>query len=647
MPRQKDLPDGMLRYTLPPPVGGVNTQTFSSKLKDGEYENLNNTELAIQYGVFGTRKGYTAYNATRIDGNPIRGGVRWYYGTSSKQLVVACNTQLYKGDDGAGTFSSIKTGLTADKDWSFPSYLDILYPTNGTDAMLHWDGTTMRNAGFAAPGSAPTVATGAAGVLTGAYIYKVTFVYDSNSAHESSASTASSTVNPTADQVDLSSIPTGGTGCTARNIYRTEAGGADYYFLATISDNSTTTYSDNIADSALGTSQAPTDNGVPPTAQFAVFWKNRMVAARTVSQPQRIYLSAITSTEKSPTGTESVHGAGVEIFPASHFIDVGDNNSPIMGLALLQEQLVIFKEDAIYILTGDDAQDLQVYTALSSVGCIAPKTIVLIGGMIYFLGRADGSPVVYKFDGSSARPASGKVEPTLRANIKALGDTSTQAIQPAATRYRSQYVMAYAKVDTSPVLFECAVLCECPDRPRWMFWDKIQASCFIPWNGRGDSGEMYFGSQQEGRVLKMDDGHTDYGSGTAAVITATVETPWLDLDMPNQQKQINHIEIYAKANTKGRLTVDRRLDFNGSGSVTSALNMSTVITGNSIFKVRIDCGGSDQTTPEICYFLKLVLSFYGSDTAISAAIEITDVFIYYTPKEPLAYHEDGAGTGRV
>ena len=183
---------------------------------------------------------------------------------------------------------------------------------------------------------APTVATGAAGVLTGAYQYLVTLT---NAVGETYKGTASVVVNPSSQQVAVSAIPkgaatggiatgqtyvSGSSSCTAgtqtvtftngggtlasgtitvsggvpagavtilaagagytsvpttatistctgtatlsggaltvatgRKLYRTKAGGATYYLLATIADNSTTTYTDNTADGSLSATTAP------------------------------------------------------------------------------------------------------------------------------------------------------------------------------------------------------------------------------------------------------------------------------------------------------------------------------------------------------------------------------------------------------
>jgi len=55
-----------------------------------------------------------------------------------------------------------------------------------------------------------------------------------------------------ASTVSLTSIPLGGTGITARRLYRTENGGSTYRFLVEIKDNTTTTYTDSKSDNDLG-----------------------------------------------------------------------------------------------------------------------------------------------------------------------------------------------------------------------------------------------------------------------------------------------------------------------------------------------------------------------------------------------------------
>lgn len=107
--------------------------------------------------------------------------------------------------------------------------------------------------GIVNPQTNLTFAAGGAGVLTGTYYYTQTFV---TALGETSPWAGTATgVALSSQQASLTNIPTGATGTIARRIYRTKAGGPDakdYYLVATINDNTTTTYTDNLPDASLG-----------------------------------------------------------------------------------------------------------------------------------------------------------------------------------------------------------------------------------------------------------------------------------------------------------------------------------------------------------------------------------------------------------
>lgn len=95
-----------------------------------------------------------------------------------------------------------------------------------------------------------TVAVGAAGALTGTYSYKVTFV---TALGETEGGYVSANVSPVAQKIEVTGIPTWwGRTVTARKLYRTAAGGVQHKLVTTISDNLTTTFSDNTVDGSLG-----------------------------------------------------------------------------------------------------------------------------------------------------------------------------------------------------------------------------------------------------------------------------------------------------------------------------------------------------------------------------------------------------------
>jgi hypothetical protein len=105
-----------------------------------------------------------------------------------------------------------------------------------------------------APASAPTVATGTAGSLTGTYYYVVTYITANG---ETNYGPASSSVSPSSQQVNLTSIPVSSSGLvTGRKIYRGTSASGPFSLTATINDNTTTSQSDNNT----------TPSGSPPTA---------------------------------------------------------------------------------------------------------------------------------------------------------------------------------------------------------------------------------------------------------------------------------------------------------------------------------------------------------------------------------------------
>jgi uncharacterized phiE125 gp8 family phage protein len=103
---------------------------------------------------------------------------------------------------------------------------------------------------------APLVALASAGagnVDEGVHRYRVTFVTADGETEGGVPSSAVTISDQTTNgQVAVTMIPLGGPHVLARKLYRTLANGAEYFLLATLDDNATTTYSDDAPDVALG-----------------------------------------------------------------------------------------------------------------------------------------------------------------------------------------------------------------------------------------------------------------------------------------------------------------------------------------------------------------------------------------------------------
>jgi len=97
-------------------------------------------------------------------------------------------------------------------------------------------------------------------VTAGAHRVLATFVTSDGETEAGGVSAAVTVVDAAVNgQLALTGIPIGGSLVTARKIYMTTAGGALYLLAATISNNTATTATLNVADASLG-AQAPTTN---------------------------------------------------------------------------------------------------------------------------------------------------------------------------------------------------------------------------------------------------------------------------------------------------------------------------------------------------------------------------------------------------
>ena len=155
------------------------------------------------------------------------------------------------------------------------------------------------------PPGAPTLALATGTELgIGLYQYAITFITANG---ETTPGTQAEITTTSGNQrVQLSNIPIGPSGTTARRIYRSAVGGGQKKLVTTISDNVTTDYLDQVPDSSLG-AYAPTLNasGSPSTWQtaniaigdmvvddYAACWMRYNVPGGTtqVGNPRRAYV---------------------------------------------------------------------------------------------------------------------------------------------------------------------------------------------------------------------------------------------------------------------------------------------------------------------------------------------------------------------
>lgn len=263
--------------------------------------------------------------------------------------------------------STIYTGLSAGKKCTFGILNDKLFISNGFDYPLVYDGTYVKQMG--APTAKDLLV---AGVLTGAYYYAMSYVINGV---EIILGTISNTITVSSKSIDLD-LPVGIATCTARKIYRTEAGGSTLKLLTTINDNTTTTYQDNTADGSLG-ANIPSTNSSCPTPQFITVKDEKIIGAVNANRPNYLYVTEFeVEVFFNTSGVYDVSG-------------VGNDNSPLTGLIEDYNQIVVFSERHIY-LADTSGLTTSVKQTTSNVGCIdgfsiarIPENDVLQGGIMF------------------------------------------------------------------------------------------------------------------------------------------------------------------------------------------------------------------------------------------------------------------------
>lgn len=353
---------------------GVITTTEADEIPRNASPHGENSTLVSEgagRAVVAKRQGASVLHADALEAGEAIVGVHQYRvrAGSTYTTYYACITadgQIHLLEpDGDVVASATFSPFTGFPDFAVANNL-LFFATGGENYKLR--GTTLEEFGIEAPATAPTLSDGgSAGSHNGTYEAYVTF-YNTNTGHESSAGPTSSTVTVANKTIAWSSIPTSSdTQVTARRLYiRNTATQTEFFRVATISDNTTTSTTTNVADSSLRIiGPDETENSPPPSGIRYLCWhKSRMFA----SDGQRLYYSKIGLPEAfDEEAAENVNP---------------DDGQSITGLVAFQDLLWIFKDRATYVLNGDDPNTWSVDLVDPSVGCATHRSITITEGVL-------------------------------------------------------------------------------------------------------------------------------------------------------------------------------------------------------------------------------------------------------------------------
>lgn len=397
---------------------------------------------------------------------PNTGLVRYYNTTGTKQMFSKFGTSIYRSDDltGALTLITMPTGLT----WESTGFLDY---TVANDTLLAIDGTN--------------------------YIKK----YRGSTNANYSTGTITTTNGSTAI------IGSGTSWNTSTNV---EVGeyiklpDTKWYKITNIgSDTSLSIETSYLGAGASGQSYVISPWGevqgqlatatIPsgltrPTPQFIENHSNRIWTLDGNSLRYSVLDTSVT--EEHFNDWDTVNNAGEIIIPSGQ----GDTGT---GLYSLNNTLYVFQKRAIWGVYGTSPANFELRNITNEVGLINKSTLVEWDNYLIFL--SDGG--IYLFDGSNLKNVS-------EGKINTLLNSMADKTKPKAIIWDNKYLLSYPT--TSSNYNNEAIFYDMYSGVFGRF-KNLYANDWLVWKGGDDSGEIYFGSSNQGSIYRWDSGTNDDG----------------------------------------------------------------------------------------------------------------------------------------
>lgn len=319
--------------------GGLDTKFESTLLPDNESPDCLNVEF--NNGSVSTRNGAVKVNTVPA-GNVTFDGLytrRAGDGTSETMCAFIGGHMLVLGATTFNTVPSAQSVFTIGARVGCDLGENYLFIGNGINGPYKWDGTNFTQHGVSAPVQTMLVSSGTTGSLTTNGVYTYVYTNVNTALVESNISPRITfTVSNAGLSVKLSQIVAStytSQGINDRYIYRTVANGpaGAYFRVAKVGDDTTTTFTDTVADSALG-SPAPTDNGTPPLYNAIIYHAN-ILFVNDANNANYVWYSV---------------PAQPYTFPSTNFFRIGDKTSDLVkGFARFDNGIVIFCEQSTWI----------------------------------------------------------------------------------------------------------------------------------------------------------------------------------------------------------------------------------------------------------------------------------------------------------
>lgn len=500
-------------------IPGMNNKVEDLDLQNRWVEVAQNCRFEDEPGAVDKRDPVTYFNGTSLGSGPCTGLYRYYTSTGIAVWVVTHGTKAYVGTDSGGTFTEIRSGLTSGKRHQFEVYQDLLIGSNGYDNPWVYDGGSVT---WELGGCKAAVGAGAGSLSAGTYVYAVTI----GSSDEYVCGAISNTVTATASgSVELTHIPLGPLGTTARKVYRSEVNGTSLKLLATISNNTATTYTDTIADGSLGAAY-PSVNDDMPKGKYLTIHRERLFISGDPSDPNKVYFSSTYLPHYIQQTTQL------------SFLQISaEDGDEISGIPIQLGVMVCIKKNSIRKLhitspvSGADPATWYADDPIAWIGSPAPWSITQTPSGIVFLGWDHW----YLFDGASAQPIIDEFD---------TGDIFDGNFNDVVGyHHNGVFLAAYTDkisgAQTHNRIMRYNFRRQALAYDAWTSTTLTGANCFGGRMGDGEPGDLYYGDSANGFVVKDKDSENNYrlrtkteanaGTKTTVFVGGTENSPYIEI----------------------------------------------------------------------------------------------------------------------
>jgi hypothetical protein len=493
---------------------GLNTLVSNTQIKPDELSMATDIQIIEDGKIQFPRMGQSYFGLEK--GTRTTGIFGYYKSDGTNQLLRMSGTALQKYNTSTTDWDNVAgkaytTGLNAEAVTAY----DKLYICNGTDDLTEYGGTSVTVFTAIATPNAPTATrTGTTGTYT--YSYKITAVTAVGETDASAAGTSDLNVS-SLDTTNYMTVSWSAvTDAIGYNVYGRK--GNSWKFIVYLEGNGSVSYVDKgtVSDSTLSNSMITppeSNNTGGPIGKYIELYKDTLFIAGDPSNPSRVYYSG---------GGDKI--SDFTIGSGGGFIDISKNDGQIVtNVKKYRNYLLIFKERSIYQFAFDTSGLPSVTQVSSSIGAIAPRSVIAVENDVHFLSERGwftvGNVEQYSFDILRTNEISARVR-TIIQNI------DTAYIRNVSANYATKegtnlivisYTPSGSTTNSKALVFDRERLC-------WYEWTNVSANCWTNYVDSAGETHVLYGDDSGGYVKEILSGSDDFGSG----ITGKVRTSGTD-----------------------------------------------------------------------------------------------------------------------